>query len=447
MRLKDYFRLGWDQLKRRKVVTAMCAIGIAIGSSSIMVALAFGESISHYSEQQMGYYLKTDEITVTPLQKSSLDNPDKIVQEPITEAKMNLIRTFPNVKSVASIGRVGSFSYTVDGGKKGYINELIATELDTLEAFGSEFQQGRPGDQDNVIVLEYGATVNLIDDKQRQKNTTQNQDYRERQAIPYPVYQKTIVLTPNSFRGSETEAQKNVEIPVRVVAVLKRPEGQPDYMIEGQKKAYVSPALARKIRAAMNPAQANSADSVSTNREQLVVKVDTTSNVAAVDELIKKLKVQTMTNLHQKERMNSEFAIIRLVFAGAGLFILFVASISIVVAMTMSTYQRRRQIGIMKVLGANLGQIRNMFIVESALLGLLGGLFGIMTSYWVIWGINFAVLQFSDRPPGSDPELLFISTWVLPVGMFFALLTGVLSGIFPAIKASRTDALSAIKRE
>lgn len=71
----------------------------------------------------------------------------------------------------------------------------------------------------------------------------------------------------------------------------------------------------------------------------------------------------------------------RTIALGIGLFVLFIASISIVVAMTMSTYQRRRQIGIMKVLGANLKQIRNMFIIEAALLGLVGGLVGIMLSY------------------------------------------------------------------
>jgi ABC-type antimicrobial peptide transport system permease subunit len=42
---------------------------------------------------------------------------------------------------------------------------------------------------------------------------------------------------------------------------------------------------------------------------------------------------------------------------------------------------------------------------------------------------------------------LFISFWILPLGLFFAMLTGIMSGIFPAIKASRTDALTAIKRE
>ena len=74
--------------------------------------------------------------------------------------------------------------------------------------------------------------------------------------------------------------------------------------------------------------------------------------------------------------MEQELAIVRLIFGGVGLFVLLVASISIVVAMTMSTYQRRRQIGIMKVLGANLRQIRNMFLVESILLGIIGGLCG-----------------------------------------------------------------------
>lgn len=100
----------------------------------------------------------------------------------------------------------------------------------------------------------------------------------------------------------------------------------------------------------------------------------------------------------------------------------------------------------MKVLGSSLAQIRNMFIVESALLGLLGGIAGIVLSYWVIWGINALIIKFSGGSTMED-ELLFISWVNIVIGMFFAIMTGILSGIFPAIKASRTDALTAIKRE
>ena len=180
------------------------------------------------------------------------------------------------------------------------------------------------------------------------------------------------------------------EVTVRVIGVLKKPDGLPEYMLEGNKTAYVSPETGLKILQAQNKSSTNKHVQYSEVR----VKVDSSMNVKQVDEMIKKLQLTTQTNLYQEDRMKGEFAIVRLLLTGVGLFVLFVASISIVVAMTMSTHQRRRQIGIMKVLGANLKQIRNMFIVESSLLGMLGGFVGILLSYWVIWGINLIIIKF-----------------------------------------------------
>ncbi|KQX47059.1 ABC transporter permease [Paenibacillus sp. Root444D2] len=448
MKLKDYLRLGWDQLQRRKVVTALCTVGIAIGSASIMVALGFGESIQHYSQKQMSFYLKTDEITIVD-QNSDPNSPSKV-----TSSKLDLIRTFPHVKSVASFQDLGQFSFTVDDGKQSYLN-LKATELSTLEDFDSKFQQGGASDQDNNIVLNYGATLGVLDVKtqevrnklmQQNPSKEQSETYRQMGAIPYPLYQKQISLKSNnnqeqSGNQSGTTTQPN-EVTVRVIGVLKKPDGLPESMLQGNKSAYVSPETGLKILQAQNKS--------STNRHvqysEVRVKVDSSMNVKQVDEMIKKLQLTTQTNLYQEDRMKGEFAIVRLLLTGVGLFVLFVASISIVVAMTMSTHQRRRQIGIMKVLGANLKQIRNMFIVESSLLGMLGGFVGILLSYWVIWGINLIIIRFGSNR-GDPVEILFISLWILPVGMFFAIMTGVLSGLYPAVKASRTDALTAIKRE
>lgn len=449
MKLKDYLRLGWDQLQRRKVVTALCTVGIAIGSASIMVALGFGESIQHYSQKQMSFYLKTDEITIVD-QNSDPNSPSKV-----TTSKLDLIRTFPHVKSVASFQDLGQFSFTVDDGKQSYLN-LKATELSTLEDFDSKFQQGGATDRDNNIVLNYGATLGVLDAKtqevrnklmQQNPSKEQSETYRQMGAIPYPLYQKQISLKSNNNQEqpgnqSGTNTTQPNEVTVRVIGVLKKPDGLPESMLQGNKAAYVSPETGLKILQAQNKS--------STNRHvqysEVRVKVDSSMNVKQVDEMIKKLQLTTQTNLYQEDRMKGEFAIVRLLLTGVGLFVLFVASISIVVAMTMSTHQRRRQIGIMKVLGANLKQIRNMFIVESSLLGMLGGFVGILLSYWVIWGINLIIIRFGSNR-GDPVEILFISLWILPVGMFFAIMTGVLSGLYPAVKASRTDALTAIKRE
>ena len=178
------------------------------------------------------------------------------------------------------------------------------------------------------------------------------------------------------------------------------------------------------------------------NETRLRVKVKDTGDLEETEEIIRKLRLTAYNNLHQQEMMEQELAIVWLIFGGVGLFVLLVASISIVVAMTMSTYQRRRQIGIMKVL-VNSRQIRNMFLVESILLGIIGGLCGILLSYWVIWAINMTVIHMSN----SGDEILFIRSSVLVAGFLMAALTGALSGIYPAIRASRTDALTAIKRE
>ncbi|MNE69834.1 ABC transporter permease YtrF precursor [compost metagenome] len=88
-----------------------------------------------------------------------------------------------------------------------------------------------------------------------------------------------------------------------------------------------------------------------------------------------------------------------------------------------------------------MGQIRNMFITEAALLGLLGGLLGVLFSYLIIMGLNKLV------GTAGDSLNFFIPLTTIPVGLAFAIMTGVLSGIYPAISASRTDALTAIKRD
>ena len=438
MKISDYLALGWDQLKRRKVVTALCAAGIAIGSASIIVALSFGESVTHYAAKQMNYYLKTDEITVFGGRSEATDSEN---ENGITPLKLNLIRTLPHVKTAAGYERLGQFPFTVDSGKTGYV-ELTATDLMTLPDFGFMFQQGGVSDLDNVIVLSYPATLGIRD--ARSMRPAESVDALR--SLSYPLYQKQIVLEKTIAFGKG--AVKKLEFPVRVVAIEKKPEGISDNTLRFMPKtAYISHGLAERIKNAVAAASPANTVNEFPGVTEAKVKVESAAFVAETEKRIQLLKLSTSTNLRQQENMKREFVILKLIFGGIGAFILFVASISIVVAMTMSTYQRRRQIGIMKVLGANLKQIRNMFVVESALLGLLGGLLGILLSHWVVWGINILVIRFGDQPPGSDPEILFISWWILPLGLFFALMTGVLSGIFPAIRASRTDALTAIKRE
>ena len=87
-------------------------------SASIIVALAFGESVSHYSMQQMSQYLKTDEIEVYPGQVQSGED-EEIAK--MTEQKIELIRSLPQVAAVLPQKDLGYYQFVVDGSKWGNV--------------------------------------------------------------------------------------------------------------------------------------------------------------------------------------------------------------------------------------------------------------------------------------------------------------------------------------
>lgn len=446
MRWLDYLKLAWDQLRRRKVVTLLCMVGIGIGSSSIIVALSFSESVTQFSEQRMGFFLKTDEIEVRP---GSIYNPSSTSNEnrqehPITKQKIAMIENLPNVIGTAPFQEFGYYSFLADRTKRGNV-DLVSTNFDSLPQFGYELQHGAFEHVHNGIILSYGSMMNLTDTRLsgRDQHSVRMDSMEEQPIITYPLYQKVITLNIEAADGAGQISQK--QIPLRVVGILKKPDGLSDQMIQYDRTAFITEETAQQISDFLQ-STSDSRHHFFDREMTLKVKMASVDAVKDTETLIQKLKLNTMSNVYQQEMMQQEFMILKIVLGGIGGFILFVASISIIVAMTMSTHQRRRQIGIIKVLGANLAQIRNMFVVEAALLGLLGGAAGILLSYWVIWGVNMLVVKFAGGPPMED-ELLFISVNNLIIGLFFAIMTGILSGIFPAMKASRTDALTAIKRE
>jgi acetoin utilization transport system permease protein len=450
LRISDITRLSWDLVRRRKVVTALCAAGISIGCAAIIIALSIGESAQVYIEKQMNSYLKMDEITVTASTGAysgggaSSAEEDSLQKGKLTKQKLDIMRQIEHVKAATPYQQLNYMeTVTLDGLTSQIQTEIIGTDIEMLSAFGNEINQGEASNLVGTIVLSYGATMGFIDEESKRKiqeqidanpyDETVYQQFEKLNRVPGALYQKQIQLRSYSPDG------QIVSGPLRVIGVLKKPVGVSDEQAMYDKKGYVSLETAELLKKEL---KLEGGEQEAYN--SIIVKVDNQSRIEQVEKQLQKLVVSTRTNLQQKERLANEFKIIKAAALGIGVFILIIASISIVVAMTMSTYQRRRQIGIMKVLGANLAQIRNMFIIEAALLGLLGGLLGVLFSYWIVWGINALIYNLSGE---QDSVIIFIPVITIPIGMAFALGTGILSGIYPAISASRTDALTAIRRD
>lgn len=130
-----------------------------------------------------------------------------------------------------------------------------------------------------------------------------------------------------------------------------------------------------------------------------------------------------------------------MVLGAIGAISLVVAAIGITNTMVMAIYERTREIGIMKVIGASLRDIKLLFLTEAAFIGCAGGILGIVVSFATSKFVNFIAMQQGSDMSSSIPIWLYLGA----IG--FATVIGVLSGYLPAKRAMKLSALSAIKTE
>ena len=113
-------------------------------------------------------------------------------------------------------------------------------------------------------------------------------------------------------------------------------------------------------------------------------------NFNEVQKIINDMGFQANSNMDWLEQSQKQSNMVQAVLGGIGAVSLFVAAIGIANTMMMSIYERTKEIGIIKVLGCDMGNIRNMFLLESGFIGFMGGVIGIILSY----GISFIANKF-----------------------------------------------------
>jgi putative ABC transport system permease protein len=127
---------------------------------------------------------------------------------------------------------------------------------------------------------------------------------------------------------------------------------------------------------------------------------------------------------------------------------LFVASIGIANTMVMAVYERTREIGILKAMGASRTDIRRLFMIEAGFIGLGGGIVGLLAGWGLGAALNQGLHWYSLHHEPRILEGLFYVTPLLAVGVtIFATLIGVLAGLLPAHRAARLDPLTALRHE
>jgi hypothetical protein len=177
------------------------------------------------------------------------------------------------------------------------------------------------------------------------------------------------------------------------------------------------------------------------------VRVNNPAKVESAEDAIRKMGFTTFSIL---DASNSLRQVFRVLYAFLGIFgslALTVASIGIVNTLVMAILERRREIGIMKAIGASDADIRKLFFAEAGAMGILGGIVGVVLGWAIGQIINFGVNIYLKSQSVPPEHFWSVPLWLVVFSIVFAFLVSLVSGLYPAGRAAKLDPVQALRYE
>jgi len=182
--------------------------------------------------------------------------------------------------------------------------------------------------------------------------------------------------------------------------------------------------------------------------DMLTVRAVDLSAVPGVITEIEELDLQTQSLEAVLNVANQVLSLLQALLGSVGALALLVAALGVANTMMMAIYERTREIGVLKALGASGAEIRSLFTMEAALIGLIGGFFGLIfgaiLGRIVDWGAHRYLINEGVTGVG---DLSVVPLWLAAGSLVFAAIIGVLAGLYPAARAARLDPVEALRHE
>ncbi|HEY0761130.1 MAG TPA: FtsX-like permease family protein [Pyrinomonadaceae bacterium] len=203
-----------------------------------------------------------------------------------------------------------------------------------------------------------------------------------------------------------------------------------------------------QVELALARASGNLAEGQTEGYDRAVVRVEDPVQLTQVRQQITDLGFSSFSIVDEIDQIRTVFLIIDSVLGLLGGISLLVASFGIANTMIMSILERTREIGIMKAIGAEDREIKLIFFVEAAVIGVVGGILGVL----IAWGIdglaNRLAYRFILKPQGASFIDFFSMPIYLSVGaILFALVISILAALYPASRAARIDPVRALRHD
>lgn len=475
MKFRDMIAMAVGSLFKRKVRTFLTVAGVVIGTCAIVVMLSLGFGLRQSMEnalKQMG------DLTVITIYNGNGGGPSESgSQSSLDDRALKKISEIPNVTAVTPIYYLSPSVVNVTCRKKYQFQGMIyGVAMDSLKEFGYQAADGSLPKKDSAveeILFGSDSAYDFIDTQKKHnrrisrrpdKNGNLPKAYVDLMEDKFSLAVNTSSDSGQGTKGIDiaetdggtTSASKQKAVRLSVAGVLAE-----DYSKNPQPSdcIFMDISYAKKLQAKYNKLNKIKKDSKNQGYDTACVKVSSIDKVSEAQESIKNMGFEVYSMETQRSAEEKQIRTVQMILGGLGAVSLLVAALGITNTMIMSIYERTREIGIMKVLGCVVRNIRTMFLIEAGAIGFLGGVAGTGISYGFSVLINHiaaqhmgsagaeAAVEAGEAAAQTAIQISIIPPWLAVGAVLFATAVGLLSGLYPANRAVKISALTAIKQE
>lgn len=449
MRLRDLLRLAWSNLWRIKIRTILTTGGVVIGITFTVIMVSIGIGLERTVTGELSGTALLNQVTIHGGALQAMTG--------VTGAGEGRKQKILNRKTLHEIGKIDGVTAVtpvlhVPADEIRLRRDLIGAsvmglDFAELERFGFVLEGDHPlprGGSGSVLagyrlpeMINGDTLVRIYPDTGREPERIELANRRLEIACRREpqAWSEEPAEDPPPGAGALPE-EKNLR--VRVAGILKEMNSWEDYSL------IIPLEMAEEISEwyfqERGYFQKNGYD------EARVFAADT----EAVNRIAEEITAMGFFAFSLKEMIESTtvvFKILQFVMGGIGCVALLIAAVGIANTLIMSIYERTKEIGIIKVVGASLPDVRNLFLLEAGFIGLVGGITGVLCGWLGSLLLNFAASAYLAQSGAGQINLVSLPLPVALFLIFFSAAVGLIAGLYPALRAANLSAIEAIRSE
>ncbi|MGA8539685.1 MAG: FtsX-like permease family protein [Terriglobales bacterium] len=454
MKSYDVLDLAVRNLRESLFRNSLTMIGISVGVASLVAMLSLGIGLQQLASrrlQKSGLFdtvVATSRRDLSNFREQRENGPPRAESPALDEAARQKIEQLPGVieaypdirfvtevrfddkphlTMVAGIPLSAKHNDAFEGMQGGFFSSETAPEVILQKAFAEELLGKTPiRGVDNASIADVAKPL-------LGKEVTMR--YAERSASALPS-------------GSSNTAAYSVIARQQVLKIVGVTDLDPETMRGAARaRVFLPLKLAQDLHVMQSSDLRDNSFGATPTYSSLSVRAANPNQVPAVEDAIKKMGFGAFSIIDATRSMSQFFAVLDVFLGIFGSLALAVASIGIVNTLVMAILERRREIGIMKAVGASDADVRGLFFAEAGAMGLAGGAVGVALGWTIGRLINFGTNIYLQRQHFPPAQIWSVPLWLVLGAIAFSIVVSLLSGLYPAARAARLDPVQALRYE